>query len=248
MLPAAMLLACSTSAPNKSSEPSENASSVGSSAEALRKLGQLDANDVQQCRDVADACSDGADSGSNAVCDQISAHCDALEAQLAADRADLEQCLQEAADCEQTATDPAQCADQRAACEPKDGNFRTRRGQTMQCAGRAEQCIAPGRGFFGRGFGRRGFEADAGDAGAVVCDDSAVDFVGCCQGKHHDGDAGVGVNGIFGGPRGPGRPGQVPGAGPQQHDNDNDNDDDRADAGAPRRGPPAPPFGFGRAP
>ena len=128
MLPAAMLLACSTSAPNKSSEPSENASSIGSSAEALRKLGQVDANDVQKCRDVADACSAGADSGSNAACERISAHCDELEAQLAADRAELEQCLQEAADCELTATDAAQCAEERAACEPKDGNFRTRRG------------------------------------------------------------------------------------------------------------------------
>jgi hypothetical protein len=239
-LTAAMLFACSTSAPTPAPSASESDTSVGSSAAALRKLGQADANDVQQCRDAAQRCTDSADSGSSALCDRISAHCDALEAQLAEDRADLEQCLQQAADCEQGATDPAQCAEQRAACDPTNGDFRQRRGRTMECANKAEQCIAPGRRGF---FGRR--DADAGDAGAVVCDDDAVDFVGCCHGgAHHEGDAGIGSGrGGFGGFGGPGigfpPPGR-PGPGPFQHDGD----DDGADAGAPRRGgmPTPPPF------
>jgi hypothetical protein len=234
-LTAAMLIAaCNTSAPTGSEpSPAESSGSVGSAAEALRKLGQLDATDVQKCRDVAQQCAEG-DSGSNPICARIGAHCDALEAQLASDRSELEQCLEEAADCEQAASDPADCAQARAACEPADGDFHARRGKTLQCASRAEQCIAPGGRGFGPGFGRRG--AGEGDAGAVVCDADAVDFVGCCQGGHrHDGDAGVeGVRGGFGGPNGfgvpPGRPG------PFQHD-----DDEAADAGTPRRGFPLPP-------
>jgi hypothetical protein len=247
-LTAAMLIAaCNTSAPNDSEPSPESSSSVGSAAAALRKLGQLDASDVQKCRDAAQRCSEG-DSGSEPICARIGAHCDALEAQLAADRSELEQCLQEAADCEQAAADPADCAQARAACEPADGDFHARRNKTLECASRAEQCIAPsGRGF-GPGFGRRG--GDEADAGAVVCDADAVDFVGCCQGHHRDGDAGVGIRGGFGAPQGgfgapqggfgapqggfglpPGRPG------PFQHD---DGEGEGADAGAPRRGIPMP--------
>jgi hypothetical protein len=56
----------------------------------------------------------------------------------------------------------------------------------MQCSSRAEQCL--GR---GNAFDRRG----GGDAGAQTCDDDAVDFVGCCRGKH-GGNADAGVNDV----------------------------------------------------
>lgn len=230
---ALVLLACSTSEPRSSATES----SVGSSAEALRKLGQLDADDVQRCRDAASRCASGNDSGANPFCERISDHCDALEAQLAEDRAELEQCLQEAAACEAAASDPAECADARAACEPADGNFRARRGRTFQCADRAEQCLAAGAGF-GRGFGfgrrRAAQSADTGDAGAPTCDADATDFVGCCHGHGGGADAGVPGFGQLGGRRGPF--GGPQGRGPGVH-HDRDADDGAPDAGAqPFRG------------
>lgn len=239
---ALVLLACSTSAPNKSSEPSPSSASVGSSAEALRKLGQLDADDVQKCRAVAERCA-GGDAGANPICERIDEHCDQLEAQLAADRTDLQQCLERAAACEAAATDPADCAEERAACEPADGDHRARRGQTMQCAGRAESCLGNrmgGRFGFGFGFGRRGGndEADAGDAGAGVCQAGDDDFVGCCRGHHGNGaDAGAPAqNGGFG--RGRGGFGQ--GGFDRDRGRDQDRDRDAADAGAPGPRPGAP--------
>jgi hypothetical protein len=227
---ALVLLACSTSAPNTSSESS---SAVASSAEALRKLGQLDADDVEQCRDAAARCTARDDGGANPFCERIEQHCDDLEAQLAADRAELEQCLEEAAACEASAADPADCVAERAACEPADGAFRARRGRTTQCASRAERCFAAGAGFDRRsGFGRRGaLDADAIDAGAGVCEQQDTDFVGCCQGHRRGADAGAP------GLAGPGRRGRggLPGA-----DRDGDRDREDRDAGAPRprRGAP----------
>ncbi|HWO11102.1 MAG TPA: hypothetical protein VNN80_16520 [Polyangiaceae bacterium] len=229
---ALVLLACSTSAPNTSSEPAFG--TVLSSAEALRQLGQVDADDVEQCRDAAARCAARDDGGSNPFCARVEQHCDDLEAQLAADRAELEQCLAEAAECEASAADPADCAAARAACEPADGAFRARRGRTMQCAGRAERCFE-GAGFGLRfGFGRRG-AAPAADAG--VCEEQDTDFVGCCHGRGHGGaDAGAPGFGF-------GRPGRggLPGPGVDR-DRDRDDADDDADAGA-RRPRPAP---FGR--
>ena len=100
-----LALACGTSAPTTSPE---TAGSIGSSADALRKLGQLDAQDVDQCRAFAASCvAAAADSGSALGCDRISEHCDALEEQLATDRSDVEQCLEKAVACEAAATDPA---------------------------------------------------------------------------------------------------------------------------------------------
>lgn len=240
-----VLLACSTSSPDTSASgkpgtsdttaaPSTSTASLGSSAEALRKLTQVDANDVQQCRDAAARCNAGGDAASNPFCGRVSQHCDDLEAQLAADRAELEQCLADAAACEASAADPADCAAARAACEPADGNFRARRGRTLECAGRAERCF-DGGGFGGRfgfgGFGRR--DADAADAG--TCDDDTTDFVGCCQGHHaRGGDAGVPAFG-----QGRGGPGGFPGPGLRPDRND-DRDDDIADAGARRPRPGAP--------
>lgn len=227
-LTALLVLACSTSTPTtSSSEPT----SVGNSAEALRKQRQLDADDVDRCRDLAAQCTDLAgDAGLGRACERLSAHCDQLEQQLATDRADLEQCLEAAAACEAAAADPADCADQRAACEPADRDLRGRRGRTLECSNRAEQC------FGGRGRGR----VD-GDAGALACEDGDDDFVGCCQGNHgrpgDRGDAGVDADdrrpGFGFGPP----PGFVPGAGAigrGQRDDDADKDD-AADAGRPRR-------------
>ena len=244
---ALVLLACSTSSPDESSSnPSSSAGSsapVGSSAEALRKLGQVGADDVQACREAAARCAAGSDAASNPFCGRIGQHCDDLEAQLAADRADLEQCLEEAAACERSAADPADCALARAACEPADGEFRARRGRTQQCADRAERCLAPGGA--GAGFGRRVADADAGfgrrvadaDAGAGVCEADDDDFVGCCRGRHgRAGDAGA--DGFGAGRRGRGG---FPGQGFRP---DRDRDREDLDAGAPPpRGAP-----FGRAP
>jgi len=244
-LTALLLVACSTSTPTTSPGGSTS-TSVGTSAEALRKQRQLDADDVERCRDLVELCSnvegsdaDGAgDAGSSRGCGRLIGLCDQLEEQLAADRAELEQCLEEAAACEAAATDPAECDEERAACEPTDRDFRDRRGQTLECSDRAKQC-------FGRERGRGGDDADAGANACVAGDD---DFIGCCEGKHgrgrDRGDAGVG-----GGDRGPGfgfRPGDAPGAGNgpfgrgdedrgDDGDRDGDKDDDGADAGRPRR-------------
>jgi hypothetical protein len=205
---------------------------VGTSAEALRKQRQLDSDDVERCRDRVAACSDkdANDAGLGRGCERLSTLCDQLEEQLAADRAELEQCLEEAAACEAAATDPEECADERAACEPADRDLRGRRGDTLECSNRAEQCFGGGR---GRG-------QDDGDAGALVCEDGDDDFIGCCQGKHgrrgQRGDAGVNADGR--------RPGFGFGFGAgdrfDRDDDDSDDDDDDAkaddaDAGRPRR-------------
>jgi hypothetical protein len=223
-LTALLLLACSTSTPTTSSSETP---AVGSSAEALRKQRQLDADDVERCRDLAAQCTDFAgDAGFGRACDRLDAHCDQLEEQLAADRAELEQCLEAAAACEAAAADPAECADERAACEPADRDLRGRRGQTLECSNRAEQCFG----------GRRG--RDDADAGALACEDGDDDFIGCCQGKHgrrgQRGDAG-----IDGDDR---RPGFGFGTGfggidrDERADRNDDGDrDDAADAGRPRR-------------
>jgi hypothetical protein len=206
---AVMLLACNTSQPTASTDP---AVSVGTSAEALRQLGQKVASDVAQCRDIVASCASEADSGSNARCDRLEQHCEQLEQQLEDDRAELEQCLEEAAACEQSATDPAECEAARAACTPSDRQFQSRRGRTLQCASRAAQCLDPGA-RFGRGRAiSNAADADAGgdagrdaDAGSQSCDAEATDFVGCCRGQHAGaGDAGVGAAnarrpGAFGG-------------------------------------------------
>jgi hypothetical protein len=187
-----ILLACSTPAPSASNQ----APPLGSSNEALRQLGKQDADDVQSCRRAAERCEEAAaDSGSSAVCGQITEHCDDLEAQLAQVRSELEQCLANAAQCEQTATDPAQCQAVRDACAPARESFRGRRGATLQCADRAEQCFTRGVGLNVRFRPQQASDAGAdGDAGAQVCDDAAFDFVGCCHGKHGGGpDAGANI-------------------------------------------------------
>jgi hypothetical protein len=231
-LTALVLTACNTSSPSPSPEPApEESGSLATAAEALRQLGQKDADNVAECQAVAARCAAEADAGS-LFCDRIEAHCDELAAQLAEDRAELEQCLAAAAACEQNATDPAECASERAACSPADRQFQSRRGRTMQCASRAEQCLdgnasglgGPGRRGPGRGNG--GLLVDAGDAGAVECAEEDVDFVGCCHGKHGErGDAGVSGGRFGGGPFG-GRPG----FGHRPGDDRFDRDD--ADAGA----------------
>jgi hypothetical protein len=205
---AVMLLACNTSEPKASTDP---AISVGTSAEALRQLGQRVASDVEECRAIAASCASEADSGSNVRCDRLEQHCDQLAQQLAEDRAELEQCLEEAAACEQSAADPAECEAARAECTPSDRQFQSRRGRTLQCASRTEQCLDPGARF---GRARAASNADAGaaadadadaDAGAQSCNAEATDFVGCCRGQHAGaGDAGVGAAnarrpGAFGG-------------------------------------------------
>lgn len=239
---ATVLLACSTSS-SPDATPEVSSTTVSSSAEALRKLGQVDADDVQKCRAAAQRCEDGPDAAANPFCERIDQHCDDLEEQLAADRAELAQCLAEAAACEENAADPAECAAARAACEPADGEFRARRGRTRQCAERAERCLSeggPGARFgFGRGAARDDDRADAGDAGANVCTPDDTDFVGCCSGRHERGDAGAQGFGGFG--RG-GRAG-FPGRGPRP-DRDRDAADAGADAGASARGfgPPGAPF------
>lgn len=222
-------LACSTSAPTP---PSEAAGSIGSSADALRKLGQLDAQDVDQCRAFAASCvTAAADSGSALGCDQINEHCDALEAQLADDRSDVEQCLERAVACEAAATDPTECEDERAACASADGKFRGRREGTLQCSNQAEQCLGRGMRGGNRGFGRVGGaanRAEPGDAGPSACDDDAVDFVGCCQHRHDsNGDAGA---------RGEGdRFGRGRGLGAREFgEHHTDRHDEQVDAGPPR--------------
>lgn len=221
-----MELACNTSS---SSTPAGNTASVGDSAEALRQLSRRDADDVEKCREIAASCGADAGLGKRGFCDAIGRHCDELEEQLQSDRAELEQCLEAAAACEQTATDPADCEEERAACEPADQTFRNRRGRTMECADRAEQCLDRGGGFGRRG---RGQELDAGGA---VCDDEATDFVGCCRGKHGGrGDAGVnGDEDRFGPGRGGGFRPRAPGAGAEadagaRARDDQDRDDDGA--------------------
>jgi hypothetical protein len=222
-LTALLLLACSTSAPT----PSSSEPTVGTSAEALRKQRQLDADDVERCRDLAAQCDEFAgDGGLGRGCERLSAHCDQLEEQLAADRAELEQCLEEAAACEAAATNPEECADQRAACEPADRDLRGRRGQTLECSNRAEQCFG----------GRRGRGRDDSDAGALACEEGDDDFIGCCQGKHgHRGERGDA--GADAADRRPGV-GFGPGFGGVDRDERGDRDgdkDDEADAGRPRR-------------
>ena len=237
-LTALLLLACSTSTPSTSPGGSTS-TSVGSSAEALRKQRQLDANDVDRCRDLVAQCAanGGADdAGAGRGCERLGALCDQLEERLAADRAELEQCLEEAAACEAAASDPADCEAERAACEPTDRVFRDRRGRTLECSGRAQQC-------FGRGRGRVDADADA-DAGAGVCEAGDDDFIGCCQGKHgrpgERGDAGVDGDDRrpgFGFGPGSGAFGAGPfGRGGDGRDGDRgDEGDDGADAGSPRR-------------
>jgi hypothetical protein len=177
---AVMVLACNTPQPTQSSDAPV---SVGSAAEELRGLGQRDRDDVEQCRAFAARCSADLDSGSSRRCARIEQHCDALEEQLEEDRAEIEECLEEAAQCEQNASDPADCEEARGACAPADRQFRTRRDRTRQCASRAEQCLDPDNRF------DRPREVDA---GVQACDPDAIDFVGCCRGKHGaDGDAGV---------------------------------------------------------
>ena len=231
---ATVLLACSTSSPDATR--TERGASVASSREALRKLGQLDADDVQTCRAAARRCAAGEDATSNPFCERIDQHCDELDAQLAVDRAELAQCLEQAAACEESAADPSECAAARAACEPREGDFRARRGRTRECAARAERCLNDD-GFGGR-FGRGRVErlADAGDADAGVCTPDDADFVGCCRGRHERGDAGVDGSGGFG------RSGRVgfPGRGFRP-----DRDREDGDAGPPRPGPGSP---FRRAP
>jgi hypothetical protein len=219
-------LACNTSS---SATPTGGSALVGDSAEALRQLGRRDADDVEKCREIAASCDADAGAGKRAVCDAIGRHCDELEAQLESDRAELEQCLEAAAACEQTAADPADCEEERAACVPADRSFRGRRGRTMECADRAEQCLDRGG-----GFGRRG-RATEGDAGAAVCDEEATDFVGCCRGKHGDrGDAGVSGDDRFDRGRGSGFGPRRPGA-DAPSDDDGSDDGDRAQGGARER-------------
>lgn len=187
---ALMLLACgcgSSGAPTGSSSSDSTSGTTGSSAAALRQLGQRDADDVSRCRAVARHCG-AADASSNPFCAQMTAHCDELEAQLAGVRSEFEQCLAEAAECEQTATDPAACDAARAACGAPAKDFEARRGTTLACSERTESCL-------GRGMGPRGRRDDGvTDAGVETCDGEALDFVGCCHGQHRGGaeDAGDG--------------------------------------------------------
>jgi hypothetical protein len=184
LLCASMALACASST---SSAP-DNSASVGGSAEALRSLGQRDARHVEECRAKVADCTDDAGSADRFRCERVSKHCDDLADQLASDRAELEQCLEAAVACEETAIDPADCESLRDACRPTDRQFNTRRGRTLECASKAEQCLQRGDDDDARADRR----SNDGDAGAAVCDDDATDFVGCCRGKHRDrGDAGV---------------------------------------------------------
>lgn len=226
-----VLLACSTSSPDATrAEPS---ASVSSSREALRKLGQLDADDVRECRAAAQRCAAGDDAAANPFCDRIDQHCDDLDAQLADDRAELASCLARAAACEEDAADATACAAARATCEPSEGEFRERRGRTRECAERAQRCLGDnGRGGrFGFGRGRPEPVADAGGADAGVCTPDDADFVGCCRGRHEGGDAGVESSGGFGRRGRAGFPGR--GFSP-------DSDRDDGDAGALRPGLDAP--------
>lgn len=179
-LTALALFACSTASAPDTSDPT----TVGSSEEELRKLAQLGAEDVGNCRAIADRCSQLSDSGASLACDRIADHCEELETQLAEDRAELEQCLQAAAACEQDPNAAADCDAARAACGPRGDEFRERRDRTLQCSSRAAQCLE-----------RRGgmIRGGASDAGADVCEDGADDFVGCCHGnRDFGGDAGAG--------------------------------------------------------
>jgi hypothetical protein len=234
-----MLLACNTSPPTPSTD---RTLSVGTSAEALRQLGQRVASDVEECRALAASCASEADSGPNVRCDRLEQHCEQLAQQLEEDRAELEQCLEEAAACEQSAADPAECEAARAACTPSDRQFQSRRGRTLQCASRAEQCLDPGARF---GRARAASNAGAGanaDAGAQSCDAEATNFVGCCRGQHAGaGDAGVGAAtnarrpGAFGGfqaGRGGGAFGGGNAFGGHAFGEKNDDQAEAADAGA----------------
>jgi len=208
-LTALILLGCGNAA---SSSPTEDSAPIGTAAAAIRQLGQRDADAVKSCEDLAQRCNEFvADSGAGAVCDKIVEHCTDLAEQLSEARAQFEACLEEVATCEASAADPADCAAQRDACNPAGKDFEARRGATLQCASRTQSCLPRGPGF-GRG-GRDADDDTAGDAGAAVCDDDALDFVGCCHG-HGGGFGGPGVAGPgFGGRADGGVPGFGPGFG-----------------------------------
>ena len=71
---ATVLLACSTSS-SPDATPEVSRTTVSSSAEALRKLGQVDADDVQKCRAAAERCEAGPDAAANPFCERIDQHC-----------------------------------------------------------------------------------------------------------------------------------------------------------------------------
>ncbi len=205
---ALMVLACSA-------EPAES-TSVGSAAEALRQLEEREVGDVARCRSKASFCAADAGGALGPLCERISNHCEALAGELADARAEIADCLEEAAACEQTASTAADCEAARALCAPADRDFRGRRDRTLNCSSQAEQCL--------------GSVATEADAGGLVCDDDARDFVGCCRGKHGTGgDAGVRDERRDDSERGFGfRP-------RRERDHDRDRGGDVADGGAPRR-------------
>jgi len=234
-LSALFLIACGTSAPTTSSDTAA-ATTVGTAAEAIRQLGQNDADVVSKCEQLVQRCESFAgDSGAGgAVCDEIGAHCADLAQQLSEARDQFQQCLEGVATCEASATSPADCRAQRAACNPAGKDFEDRRGATLACAERTQSCLPRGR-----GPGARGNHDDGADAGANQCDDNAMDFVGCCHGHgggHFGGaDAGAGRPGLFGLGRGAAAPGagfppsrMTPGAA-GDHDRGNNVDDDADD-------------------
>lgn len=229
-LMAGAIVACSSSngsgSPGSSTtEPAE----FGSAAEAIRQLGKNDADVVQRCEQLAQRCEAfasgalGADAGDvpsgiaervGDVCEKISEHCTELAEQLSAVREELQACLERVAECEASDADASECRELRRECTPAGRNFEDRRGATLACAERTQSCLPRGR------MGQQ-TAAEESDAGAVVCDDDALDFAGCCRGgfgrgpgRGGDGDAGVsgprfggradGLNGgNAGGPRGP---------------------------------------------
>jgi len=187
-LTALILLGCGNAA---STGPTEDPAPLGTAAAAIRELGQHDADVVKSCDDLAKRCNEFvADSGAGAVCEKIVDHCNELAAQLSEARSDFQACLEEVASCEASAADPADCATQRAACNPAGKDFQARRGATLECAARTESCLPRAQGF---GRGGRDANDTAGDAGAVVCDDDAMDFVGCCHGHGAAGFGGPGA-------------------------------------------------------
>jgi hypothetical protein len=217
---ALMALACGTS-----SAPDDSAS-VGGSAEALRSLGQRDAQRVDKCRARVAECTADSGSAAGSRCERVSRHCNELAEQLESDRAELEQCLEAAVACEEKASDPADCESLRDACATTDRQFNTRRGRTMECANRAEQCLQADDD--GRADPR------SADAGAAVCDDDATDFVGCCRGRHRDpGDAGVNDD-VFNGRQGRASNG-VFGPSRDERGRDLDVGKEHVDAGGARR-------------
>jgi hypothetical protein len=208
---ALLLFACGNTAPSSSStnEP------VGSAEAELRDLTQRDATDVDHCQALAKKCEqENGDSGANPVCQEVATHCEELKNQLDDVRADVQKCLTAAAACEKSAKSSAECQTARDACTSLRDDFEKQRGNTLQCADRAQQCLghdmdAP------RGFGRG--RGDVADAGADVCGGNALDFVGCCHGQHRgvdrrgaDAGAAPGFPPPFGAPGGRGGRGAAP--------------------------------------